>query len=390
MDELKAQILSGKYPSAYLLYESLTQSERESVLYSIAFDNNILAYGFCSYILIQKPTAENHSLASSICQIGCLIDGAYTLAYHHGKEATRLSDDIKYKEQMLLLYEIPDIEMSVKEVLSIAREILEREPNNVKALSIVNRKREALEQKLLWKAQSGDIDSMRELGLRGASIPEEKNTQLDGLEWLRLAAACGDRQAQSAIEHTTKKAYNHAWEELGRHVEGTIISIMVVAFILILWKLKSSLIGASMLLVSLVYWLRISFAHYYEFENSALKMKMGQRLPGPKRIPTFSSVISYLMLGIFLTGYILVMLQYRQRFAFSLPLKVGILLLFVLTEVDNFRTVLMKKRKIVKYDQVTTKLAELLRTSRLRLLILQYMILSMMCIILTVVIAIVV
>ena len=138
--EVKSEILRGSYSSAYLLCENLPQSEIEDVLHSIAYSDNILAYGFCCYILMHTPTAENHILASTICATGCDIIGSYTLAYHHGKEAVKLSSEIKYKEYMLDLYQVPDIEMSIEEAIGIAKGILELEPDNEMALSFIDAK----------------------------------------------------------------------------------------------------------------------------------------------------------------------------------------------------------------------------------------------------------
>ena len=142
--EVKSEILRGSYSSAYLLCENLPQSEIEDVLHSIAYSDNILAYGFCCYILMHTPTAENHILASTICATGCDIIGSYTLAYHHGKEAVRLSNEIKYKEYMLGLYTVPDIEMSIEEAIGIANKILELEPDNELALSFIDAKYQPL------------------------------------------------------------------------------------------------------------------------------------------------------------------------------------------------------------------------------------------------------
>lgn len=138
MNNLKKEIINGKFSSAYMLCDTLLESEVKDVLNSIAYSDNILAYGFCCYILMHKPTAENHILASTICIVGCDINGSYTLAYHHGIEAVKSSDDIKYKKYILDLYQIPDIEMSDEEAICMAKKILEVEPDYELALSIID------------------------------------------------------------------------------------------------------------------------------------------------------------------------------------------------------------------------------------------------------------
>lgn len=226
--------------------------------------------------------------------------------------------------------------------------------------------------RLLSQAHVGDVDSMRELGLYESLECEDEQLKLDGLEWLRLAAACYDKQAQSAVEVITQKKYNRSWERLGIHLEEVIRQLLIIGLILVLWKFEPSFIGASMILIALFYWLRIVFAHYYEYEDNVMRKKMNRRISVPKQKPTISSVIAYLTLATFLIGYTLVMLQYQQKCIFSLPIKVVVLLLCVYIEVNNFLIVLKSKRKIVEYDKLTTRLAKELGTSRLRMLLVQY------------------
>lgn len=140
IEEFNKLVLSGDFSRAYEQFSIITREEAQNELLSIAMSGNILAYGFSCFLIMKETTAENHSLACLINTIACQIDGAYALAYHHAKSAAAMSKDVKFQEALLFFNITPVKYVNDDEAEKIALKVLEMEPDNKIALSIIEPK----------------------------------------------------------------------------------------------------------------------------------------------------------------------------------------------------------------------------------------------------------
>lgn len=139
---LKEYILSGNFKKAKEISKSLETDELEGYLLKIGYDSdNIMVYVFLCDILNEKESANIHYL-SSVILIGPFshLEGAYAGGYYHAKKAVKLDpNNIGFKEYILFFYSVPEQLLPRNEAISIAKEVLKKDPNNIAALDILKK-----------------------------------------------------------------------------------------------------------------------------------------------------------------------------------------------------------------------------------------------------------
>lgn len=134
-------ILRGDFLTAKELASQMDMETLNDNLFLIAYDEeNITPLGFINFLLVKEETSEYHYIASFLLSMALnYLEGAYQIAFHHAKRAVELTpNDISYKEYLLFFNTIPDKLLNNEEAQEIANEILEYEPTNKTALSIVS------------------------------------------------------------------------------------------------------------------------------------------------------------------------------------------------------------------------------------------------------------
>lgn len=139
--KFKDAILLGDFNSAKALASDMDMEILRDTLYLVAYDSgSITPYGFVNDLLLDEETSEIHYTASFLMSMALNhLEGAYQIAFHHANKAAELSpNDMSYQEFLLFFHAIPDKLLSNDEAIKIAKNILEREPNNKTALSVIN------------------------------------------------------------------------------------------------------------------------------------------------------------------------------------------------------------------------------------------------------------
>lgn len=139
--KLKDFILEGDFELGRTLCNNSNYQELEKDMLSIAYDTeNIATYFFVLDMIFHREEAELHYIACTLL-INPFVyySGAYYIAFDHILKAIELDpDNLKYKENLLLFYHIPDKILGLKKAIEIANQILEYYPDNGAANAIIN------------------------------------------------------------------------------------------------------------------------------------------------------------------------------------------------------------------------------------------------------------
>jgi len=141
LEKLKKHIIDGDFNLTRLLYDNKDYEVLEHDIHVIAYDTeNVATYFFILDLIFHKNQAQLHYIACSLLSNPLVyIPEAYYLAYNHILQAIELdSDNLKYKENLLLFYSIPDKILKREEAVEVANSILKIDPENKAANSIIN------------------------------------------------------------------------------------------------------------------------------------------------------------------------------------------------------------------------------------------------------------
>jgi len=138
--KLQQNILNGEFELGRQLYDRIDYETLKHDIHIIAYDlNDISVYFFIADMIFHKEDAELHYIAASLLiNPFVYIQGAYYMAYNHLREATTLEpSNVKYMENLLLFYHIPDKILKRKEAIKIAKSIMSACPDSKAAKSII-------------------------------------------------------------------------------------------------------------------------------------------------------------------------------------------------------------------------------------------------------------
>jgi len=143
IEKLQKYILNGEFELARQLYCDINYTILKNDIHKISYDTeNVATYLFILYMIFHKNEAELHYIATSLLiNQFVYLHGAYYIAYNHLLKAIQLdSNNIKYLENLLLFYHIPDKILKKEEALRIANQIIKICPNSKVANSILEEK----------------------------------------------------------------------------------------------------------------------------------------------------------------------------------------------------------------------------------------------------------
>lgn len=140
--KIKNLILVGKFLDAKQEASLIDSKKLEDILLGIGCDEiNICAYSFICFLLQQRETAEYHSIAWMLLSSAFSHwNGAYYAALHHARKAIELSpQDIELLEMILFLNVIPEKVVDDEEAKTVAKEILQKNPQHQTAQNFLAR-----------------------------------------------------------------------------------------------------------------------------------------------------------------------------------------------------------------------------------------------------------
>jgi hypothetical protein len=132
-EQIKSLLKENKLVELEELLSSYSEAEISDPLITASFDTyHIATYSVACMLLMKKQTAEMHWLAAEILiHPLCHLEGAYSAAMYHVRKAIELDPtDLGLKEVLIFLHGVPDRVVSKEEAISIAYELLEKEPAN--------------------------------------------------------------------------------------------------------------------------------------------------------------------------------------------------------------------------------------------------------------------
>lgn len=141
IEKLQKHIIEGDFNLAQVLFDNKDYEVLEHDIHVIAYDTeNVATYFFILDLIFHKNDAQLHYIACSLLINPLVfIPGAYFLAYNHILKAIELdSNNLKYKENLLLFYHIPDKILNREAAVEVADSILKIDPDNEAANTIIN------------------------------------------------------------------------------------------------------------------------------------------------------------------------------------------------------------------------------------------------------------
>ncbi|MDR0299417.1 MAG: hypothetical protein LBI13_04970 [Streptococcaceae bacterium] len=141
IEVLKKYIISGNFKEARKVAKTFVLATLGTQLLEMSFDTQDVAiYFFLQDWLSDEESAELHNITATLLGVGLvLISGANYLAMHHLEKAIALSpNNIEYKKAILYYYIVPESPLSRDRARFYAKEVLEAEPENSRALEILD------------------------------------------------------------------------------------------------------------------------------------------------------------------------------------------------------------------------------------------------------------
>mgnify|MGYP006873072259 CR=1 FL=1 len=140
--ELISKILDVEYTDAIRIFGTMSDKEKESVLWIIAEKYEMAVYPFILSLLIKNGSIILYNILDDILSCAlCYIEGAYQMAaYHMKRQIILYPEDISFKERILELYYIPDVYAERSEYLKYANDILALDSNNAIAIDFIKNK----------------------------------------------------------------------------------------------------------------------------------------------------------------------------------------------------------------------------------------------------------
>lgn len=138
IENFKMNLLQGKYKEAEETCKTMDANSIRNMILDIAFETeNICIYSFIQYMITKTRKTSWIELAIDVMiHPLCFVEGAYSVALFHAREALLIENNVENLERILFFYNIPEKLVDQEEAKYIAKEILKVEPDNEVALSV--------------------------------------------------------------------------------------------------------------------------------------------------------------------------------------------------------------------------------------------------------------
>ena len=134
MDHIKDLILRGSFEDAKNKLSSLTISEIQTILFTLAFDGgNMCSYAFVCFLLQKEEVLAWHLFATKLLRILSFHwGGAYQTSLYHAQRVLCLSGDDDFAIQNACRFFEEDLRRFINDMnaLSVALELQKKDPES--------------------------------------------------------------------------------------------------------------------------------------------------------------------------------------------------------------------------------------------------------------------
>ena len=142
MNNISKLISSGSFLEAKKLISSVDRKELRNILLTIGLDDqNICAYSFVCFLMIEKETIEYHCLATEVLiHAFSYLAGAYETALYHTRKSIELDpNNIENEAMVLFFHALPFINPLIREeeAKAVALKVLKSNPDHMPAQRVI-------------------------------------------------------------------------------------------------------------------------------------------------------------------------------------------------------------------------------------------------------------
>ncbi|BBM39820.1 hypothetical protein JCM16776_0011 [Leptotrichia shahii] len=138
--EVGVDILNVNYEEANKKIVNINKQEIYEIIWNMAdITESFTFYGFSQYMYKKTENVIWLNLSASLLSFTfCCVEGAYAVGIFHAREAVGIEKNLENLVTLLSFYGLPEYLMDDEEAENIAKEILELDKNNERAICVLN------------------------------------------------------------------------------------------------------------------------------------------------------------------------------------------------------------------------------------------------------------
>ena len=138
--EVGVDILNVNYEEANKKIVNINKQEIYEIIWNMAdITESFTFYGFSQYMYKKTENVIWLNLSASLLSFTfCCAEGAYAVGIFHAREAVGIEKNLENLETLLSFYGLPEHLMDDEEAEKVAKEILELDKNNERAIYVLN------------------------------------------------------------------------------------------------------------------------------------------------------------------------------------------------------------------------------------------------------------
>lgn len=139
--KIRKLIITGNFFEAKKQLTNIKQEHLRDILLTIGYDdNNICAYSFICFLILEHETTEYHSLASEILIHSFPQIGGYAAALFHVRRSLQLDpDNIEILEMLLFFNDIPEKLVMDEEAKIVAAKVIKKKTESIPAREVLSK-----------------------------------------------------------------------------------------------------------------------------------------------------------------------------------------------------------------------------------------------------------
>ncbi|KXB62215.1 hypothetical protein HMPREF3180_01667 [Leptotrichia wadei] len=140
LKEVGVDILNVNYEEANKKRVNINKQEIYEIIWNMAdITESFTFYGFSQYMYKKTENVIWLNLSTSLLSFTfCCVEGAYAVGIFHAREAVGIEKNLENLVTLLSFYGLPEYLMDDEEAENIAKEILELDKNNERAIYVLN------------------------------------------------------------------------------------------------------------------------------------------------------------------------------------------------------------------------------------------------------------
>ena len=140
LKEVGVDILNVKYEEANKKVVNINKQEIYEIIWNMTdITESFSFYGFSQYMYKKTENVIWLNLSASLLSFTfCCGEGAYAVGIFHAREAVGIEKNLENLVTLLSFYGLPEHLMDDEEAESVAKEILELDKNNERAIYVLN------------------------------------------------------------------------------------------------------------------------------------------------------------------------------------------------------------------------------------------------------------